>query len=379
MSSFDEEVKQLKDFQELIFSSNLDSNLIATKIKELKETFSPKDIDRQLILAFSLNYQRVPILAKFLSEPTMDYKDFIHHDHELLFHLLKNNINFKPDPYMDMLLTSVIDDTFDGYDYVELLETYIEKYLYEELKKQNKPDLHFEKITRGINRKSLNIREKTQIEEIIEKDDINSFRLLSNDSDFNFNEIIQRDSDLFVYSKIPLILYCIERNAIKCFKYALLNGADPSAKCILVTENNFGGLKINDQWDGYGFAGAIGSLQIIKLLEGQNIPLNQNLMEGCSKFHQNHLIHWIEKEHKTLLKDGLIECIRYRNYEGFEIISQNIDIINFSIQLSQKNFSTFFYAALTDSKEIGELLISKGADINQIVILKIIVLFLLLL
>ena len=96
-------------------------------------------------------------------------------------------------------------------------------------------------------------------------------------------------------------------------------------------------------------------------------------MEGCSKFHQNNLIHWIEKEHKELLKDGLIECIRYNNIEGFEIISQNIDLINFKNQNSEKDYSAFYYATLYDSKEIGEslifLLISKGADINSYAII----------
>ena len=28
----------------------------------------------------------------------------------------------------------------------------------------------------------------------------------------------------------PILLYCIEKNAFKCFKFALINGADPSIK-----------------------------------------------------------------------------------------------------------------------------------------------------
>ena len=317
-----------------------------------------------MILSFSLNYQRISILANFLSEPKID--NLIHFDHEFLLQLLKNNIVFKNRyPFY----TNVIDDTFNGIDYVEILETYIEKDLYEELKKKNELD---DNLIKGINRDSLKIKEKTKIEEIIEEDDIDNFRLLSNDYNFNFNQIIQRESGLYDYSKTTITLYCIEKNAIKCFKFALINGADPSQYCILVTTDEWGGLKIINGWDGYGFAGAIGNIQMIKLLE-QNIPINKNLMEGCSKFHQNNLIHWIEKEHKALLKDGLRECIRYNNFEGFEIISQNIDIINFMNQNSNNSAFYYYYPEMKNSKEIGELLIllilSKGADINLVAII----------
>ena len=179
--SLNEKIKQLKDFQDPIFSSNLDIHLIATKISILQDYFSPKDIDRQLILSFSLNYQRISILANFLSEAKID--DLIHFDHEFFLQLLKNNIVFKSRyPFY----TNVIDDTFNGIDYVEILETYIEKDLYEELKKKNELD---DNLIKGINRDSLKIKEKTKIEEIIEEDDIDNFRLLSNE--YNLNEMIQ--------------------------------------------------------------------------------------------------------------------------------------------------------------------------------------------
>ena len=45
-------MNQLKDFQSLLFSPTLDTQLIQTKITELKSIFPPERIDQQLILHF---------------------------------------------------------------------------------------------------------------------------------------------------------------------------------------------------------------------------------------------------------------------------------------------------------------------------------------
>ena len=64
-------------------------------------------------------------------------------------------------------------------------------------------------------------------------------------------------------------------------------------------------MDIKEIWDGYGFAGAISDIQMIKLIEDQGIPINGNLIKGSSKFHQNHIILWTEKENNSLLKEGM--------------------------------------------------------------------------
>ena len=89
----------------------------------------------------------------------------------------------------------------------------IEKNLYEELQKRNK----IEEIDHYCKEKGIKtkIREKTKIEEIIEKDDIEAFKALSTDINFAFNQTIKKDNELFHYSRIPIILYCIEKNAYK--------------------------------------------------------------------------------------------------------------------------------------------------------------------
>ena len=326
-------------FQHLLFSSSIDIQLIRTKITELINKYSDQTIDHQLILAFSLDYQKIPLFLPFLSEPRIEENSFIHFDQELLFNLLQNNISF---PISIISKYSNVDDNS---------KIILEKNLYEELKKQNKLN--------EIKGKSIEIREKTKIEEIIEKDDIDKFRLISNENNFDFNGRIKKENQLFKYSEIPIILYCIEKNAIKCFKYALINGADPSQKSIY-RKGNQG--KDKEIWDGYGFAGAIGNIQIIKLIEDQGIQINKNLMKGASKFHQNHLIRWAEKNHNQILKDGVKETIKFENYEGFDIIYQNLNNINAT--LNDKDKLPIHYAAKDNSKEIFELLLSKGANIH---------------
>ena len=204
-----------------------------------------------------------------LSEPKIEEKEFIHEDQELLFHLLKNNISFP----ISMITKLGI----------------VEKFLYNELQKQKKLD-----IFKG---KKVEIREQIKIEEIIEEDNIERFRLISNDNNFSFNWRIKKVNKLFKYNEIPIILYCIEKNAIKCFKYALINGGDPSTRSLYF--DSVCNRCRKKKWDGYGFAGAIGNIQIIKMIEDQKIPINRYLMKGCSKFHQNLLIQWIEKENKS--------------------------------------------------------------------------------
>ena len=158
---------------------------------------------------------------------------------------------------------------------------FLEKDLFEELSKQGQLDNLL------LNsRKEFAFREKTKLEEIIEKDDIDSFRIFA--SEPQFNQMIDKVNLLFQYTKVPILSYCIEKEAIKCFKYALINGADPSQKS-----------QLNDEkvWDSYGFAGAIGNIQIIKMIEDNGYPMSKDLVNGCIMFHHNNILQWIIKEH----------------------------------------------------------------------------------
>ena len=367
------------DFQNIIFSPNYDLLLIKEKIEEIKNFYSPSQIDHQLILAFSLDYNNIPMFKSLLSKSNLEEKDFIHFDQELLFHLLQSNILFP---------LSVITKNFRNSGNKKLI---IEQYLYEELQKQN----YLKELAKKFEEEDeksddensddensyvensddedsddedsddedshIKIRKKTKIEEIIDKDDIESFKIISNSNNFNFNQTITKNNELYHYFQIPILLYCIEKNAIKCFKFALINGADPTLKSNPITIK-YGKINYEQTWDAYGFAGATGNIQIIRLLEDKGFEPNECLMEGCSQFHQEAILNWIQKEQSHLLSTSIKNIIFYENFEALNLFTFKDNKID--ISLNKKGQKPLHWATIRNSKEIGEILISKGANIN---------------
>ena len=93
-SSFQDKICLIKEFQNLLYSPACDIQFIKEKIEKIKDSLSPNEIDHQLILAFSLDYHKIPIYKSLLSKSNLGEKDFIHFDQELLFHLFRSNISF---------------------------------------------------------------------------------------------------------------------------------------------------------------------------------------------------------------------------------------------------------------------------------------------
>ena len=119
---------------------------IKANIAELKKEFSIKEIDYQIIIAFSLNYEKIPVLLPLLSEPKIEEKFFfVHNDQMLLFHLLKNNVSFP-------LSIKLISENYSC-DIINTIS--FEKSLYEELQKQNKLD----QVKKEIKRYNKNVKE----------------------------------------------------------------------------------------------------------------------------------------------------------------------------------------------------------------------------
>ena len=54
------------------------------------KTYSKEEIDQELIIAFSLNYERIPVLIPFLSKKYLEKNQLIHYDQDLLTILLKS-------------------------------------------------------------------------------------------------------------------------------------------------------------------------------------------------------------------------------------------------------------------------------------------------
>ena len=316
--SLKHESELIQAFQSIIFSPSPEQELIKSKIEELRKDLTLEEIDHQLILAFSLDYSKFPLLSPFLSKSTIENRDLIHFDHQLIFLLLQGHFSISENPKIRLekiirnckeLICSITleSNLFDFLMIEGKIDRNIPKdsYCYFDRDK-NKYFLHIDSQTHY----QVQRREKTLIEETIEKDDLEQFRALSNLSDFDINSPIIKNNRLFDYSQVPLLCFCIENKSMKCFKYALINGADPSHMSIKNTRGKWGEISEKEIWDVFGFAGAIGSIQLIKLIEDQGIPINKNLMQGSSKFHQNHIIKWIEKEDEILLKEGIKDCIK---------------------------------------------------------------------
>ena len=68
--------------------------VIKEKIEEVKQVLSPNELDSEFILAFSLDYTKIPFFKSFLSKTYLKEKDFLHFDQELFFHLFQSNISF---------------------------------------------------------------------------------------------------------------------------------------------------------------------------------------------------------------------------------------------------------------------------------------------
>ena len=148
----------------------------------------------------------------------------------------------------------------------------------------------------------------------------------------------------------------------------LINGADPTLKSEKFKSKR---KEYKPVWDAYGFAGARGNIHVIRILKENGIKPSNYLLEGCSQFHQKQILELIINEESYLLnpeKDSYLfksvmkKTIFFENFEFLDlfILKRNIN----SILINENDQTSLHYAAKKNRKKIGELLISKGADIN---------------
>ncbi len=210
----------MKEFQDILYSYPIDKEKLTKQIENLRTICSSEEIDRELIFAFSLDYQKIPILIPFLSKKSLEKNQFIHYDQEFLTILMKNGIDF---PVQDILGLKKRDEEEedeeeeDEKNYSSWRKKVLEEELVIELEKKGK---EFDKT-------KIIIREKSQLEKAIEEDDVETLRLLSNQTNFDLNQRIKKEDKLYEYTEIPIILFSIQKHAMKCFKFLLLNGANP--------------------------------------------------------------------------------------------------------------------------------------------------------
>ena len=291
---------KMKEFQDILYSYPINKEKLTKQIENLRTICSNEEIDRELIFAFSLDYQKIPILIPFLSKKSLEKNQFIHFDQEFLTILMKNGIDF---PVQDILF-------FEEYEEEKKVRR---KVLEEELV------IELEKKGVEFDKTNVIIREKSQLEKAIEEDDVETLILLSNQTNFDLNQRNQKENQLYEYTAIPIILFCIQKHAMKCFKFLLINGANP-----LETIIDFPSWK-KKNIDGMTFGAETGNLQIMQMIEEKGGKIDKNCIIGAAKFHQNHILKWIlqQKQEEEELILGLCSSAEYNNFEGVSLFLEN--------------------------------------------------------
>ena len=123
--NLDQKLTILIDFQNLLFSSDSNQTSIESFITQHKNDLSQAEIDHQLVLALSLNYDKISILAPLLSKPEIKTGDILHFDQTLIFLLLQANIRFPIDFFISQFKFRYIN----SYHFTLTLQTilYLEK------------------------------------------------------------------------------------------------------------------------------------------------------------------------------------------------------------------------------------------------------------
>ena len=166
--------------------------------------------------------------------------------------------------------------------------------------------------------------QKKHLKQIVEKDEL---ELLQQEFEKDKN-IILKDS-FFEEDEvtIPIVHYCVMKKAMKCFKFLILNGADPSQK--LSHEWN------EYEWDCISIAVCFGEWEMMKILEerGINKLKNPNVWEATALTHRNKFLKLLisNKDQITNFKEclnkGLLGATKGNNLKGIILlISKGADI-----------------------------------------------------
>ena len=124
--------------------------------------------------------------------------------------------------------------------------------------------------------------EKTEQEmhfkQIIEKDDL---ELLQQEFENNKN-IILEEWFFENYMTIPILHYCVMKKAMKCFKFLILNGADPSQTLSHEWKHEY-------EWDCISIAVCFGEWEMMKILEERGFDKlnNPSVWEAAALTHRN--------------------------------------------------------------------------------------------
>lgn len=282
----------MKGLQDILYANELDIEKLKSMIENIKKIYSLQEIDHELLTACSIKYKAIPNLIPLLSSKSICISSLIHQDPEFLNLLKENGIQF-------------IDE----------------------------------------NKYSISPITKTKIQQIIEEDNVDELKKLAADTDFNFNQMIQKRNSLFHYDSIPIILYCIECCSLKCFDFLYESNANP----LLKTQTLEG-----DGWDGIEFALAYRNMDILKKIQEKGGKSGLDAAEVTAQFHHNEVLNVILSQYKNQIQDpnnknaeriakkvannSLCRSTIYNNYDGVDICLSNGADINFHGKNVKNNY-----------------------------------------
>ena len=178
------------------------------------------------------------------------------------------------------------------------------------------------------------------IEEIISGDKVKELQEMILKKEIKTFNTIRKSFKEVEEMRIPLIQYCIMKNAIECFKFLLVNGYDDPNKTM--EEHMIDRYK----WDCMATAIYFGNKEIMKILEDKGIEKGKNLQ---------HIEAAILSYRNTIAEEIINEI--------FEKNESNKEIINNILK------KALFTSSKSNNIKGTQLLISKGVNINAIDIL----------
>jgi len=210
----------------------------------------------------------------------------------------------------------------------------------------------------GSIRFSTNTKIEEIIHEIIEGDNVEKLQILIREKDFKEMSSINKPFNEVEKMKIPLLQYCVIKQAIKCFKFLLINGiGDPT---ITMQEQNPMILRDSDfkkitevkryEWDCMATAIYFGKTEIETILEEQGFEKGNNLV---------HLEAAI-LSYRSFTMKTIIASIEEQNDQSDQNDQNNqnneffLKCLNIALSTSSKNN---YIRAI-------EFFINKGADVN---------------
>ena len=185
-----------------------------------------------------------------------------------------------------------------------------------------------------------------ELQEFILEKDIKKFNTITK----SFNEVEKMS--------IPLIHYCVIKNALECFKYLLVNGYSDLFETMKEQNTNgnkeFGEFIFKYKWDCMALAIYKGSKIMMKILEEKGIEKGTNSvhLEAAILSYRNSIVQEIIEEINekkkysfllNILENALLACSQNNNIKGCELLilkGADIRIKNFYYEKRM----TFYYS-----------------------------------